>query len=382
MYTTYFAILSLLFFVLENPDSPTAKDGVLKDAMEGKNTLAGLAKKSLAADRCSQSLNSLFKNLPELLKNRQSSKAQVNLKRPAPSSSQAPEPQPMPPQRASTFPTQFLNRPSKLDGTHTPQSLDDNAPRSPAKPRANRRSWAKPAEPPTSSAPTPPEAMQPSTGTPAMQQHTLPIRGTPGQFNQFLPNNTPGLPDLMPIMFPSDDPFAYPTQPISTLENDHFQFDPAGSTAPFMPALPTSMDQNAATNINGFNGLPMFQGNNQSSMNAALSNQLSGSHVPSPMSHASTPGEAVNSPDLVSIPNQNFAWQGYGMNQQPNYVPADTTIQQMPTNNDPSLTMATDDNAFNAGLDLPGVPLDEIFGNSDMRNGFPNDDWATWMDIG
>lgn len=56
MYTTYFAILSLIFFVLENPDSPTAKDGVLKDAMEGKNTLAGLTKKSLAADRCSQSL--------------------------------------------------------------------------------------------------------------------------------------------------------------------------------------------------------------------------------------------------------------------------------------------------------------------------------------
>lgn len=57
MYTTYFAILSLIFYVLENPDSPTAKDGVLKDALEGKNTLAGLAKKSMAADRCSQSLN-------------------------------------------------------------------------------------------------------------------------------------------------------------------------------------------------------------------------------------------------------------------------------------------------------------------------------------
>lgn len=63
MYTTYFAILSLIFFVLENPDSPTAKDGVLKDAMEGKNTLAGLAKKSLAADRCSQSLNVRWPNL-------------------------------------------------------------------------------------------------------------------------------------------------------------------------------------------------------------------------------------------------------------------------------------------------------------------------------
>jgi hypothetical protein len=57
MYTTYFAILSLVFFVLENPDVTAAKDNVLKDAMEGKNTLAGLAKKSMAADRCAQSLN-------------------------------------------------------------------------------------------------------------------------------------------------------------------------------------------------------------------------------------------------------------------------------------------------------------------------------------
>lgn len=55
MYTTYFATLMLVFFVLENPDSPTGRD-ILKDAMEGKDTLAGLAKRSMAADRCSQSL--------------------------------------------------------------------------------------------------------------------------------------------------------------------------------------------------------------------------------------------------------------------------------------------------------------------------------------
>jgi Fungal specific transcription factor domain len=55
MYTTYFAILSLIFFVLEDPESPTCKD-ILKDAMEGKDTLASLAKRSLAADRCTASL--------------------------------------------------------------------------------------------------------------------------------------------------------------------------------------------------------------------------------------------------------------------------------------------------------------------------------------
>jgi hypothetical protein len=55
MYTTYLAILALVFFVLENPASPTGKD-ILKDAMEGRETLASLAKRSMAADRCSQSL--------------------------------------------------------------------------------------------------------------------------------------------------------------------------------------------------------------------------------------------------------------------------------------------------------------------------------------
>ena len=55
MYTTFFAILSLVFFVLENPQSPTSKD-ILRDAHEGKDTLASLAQRSMAADRCSKSL--------------------------------------------------------------------------------------------------------------------------------------------------------------------------------------------------------------------------------------------------------------------------------------------------------------------------------------
>ena len=55
MYTTYLAILALVFYVLENPASPTGMD-ILKDAMEGREILASLAKRSMAADRCSQSL--------------------------------------------------------------------------------------------------------------------------------------------------------------------------------------------------------------------------------------------------------------------------------------------------------------------------------------
>ena len=55
MYTTFFSIISLVFFVLENPRSKISED-ILKDAYEGKDTLAGLAAKSHAADRCSEVL--------------------------------------------------------------------------------------------------------------------------------------------------------------------------------------------------------------------------------------------------------------------------------------------------------------------------------------
>ena len=55
MYTTFFAVISLVFFVLENPQSETSA-AILRDAHEGRDTLAGLAKRSLAADRCSSQL--------------------------------------------------------------------------------------------------------------------------------------------------------------------------------------------------------------------------------------------------------------------------------------------------------------------------------------
>lgn len=55
MYTTLVAIISLVFYVLENPDSATSQD-LLKDAIEGKEIMAILAKRSMAADRCNQTL--------------------------------------------------------------------------------------------------------------------------------------------------------------------------------------------------------------------------------------------------------------------------------------------------------------------------------------
>lgn len=55
IYTTFFAVLSLLFYVIENPQN-VASQGILRDAHEGRDTLASLSSRSMAADRSSQML--------------------------------------------------------------------------------------------------------------------------------------------------------------------------------------------------------------------------------------------------------------------------------------------------------------------------------------
>lgn len=52
MHATYVAVLTLVFFVLENTDVATIEDGVVNDAFEGKDILAALAKDSVALKRC------------------------------------------------------------------------------------------------------------------------------------------------------------------------------------------------------------------------------------------------------------------------------------------------------------------------------------------
>ncbi|PKX92219.1 putative C6 transcription factor (Mut3) [Aspergillus novofumigatus IBT 16806] len=427
MYTTYFAILSLIFFVLENPDSPTAKDGVLKDAMEGKNTLAGLAKKSLAADRCSQSLNSLFKNLPELLKNRQSSVKPVNLKRPAPAAvsrpaanvkSQQSAPEIAPPQRASTFPLQLLSRQSKAEASNTPKSLDDSHNfgsgkmlyQSQVNTQVSTPTWPPSTPEPrtdttTTTTPEPliaDQARATTTASPMPGMHSR--EPSSGQFSAQQLANTGNLPDLMPIMFPSDDPFAYPTQPMSTLEDDHFRVDGLGLQSanqfgfdPSSQGLPSNdspMGAVSTPTFDNFGTFPLFNNGTSTGINATLPHRvapqkqqaMNQARLQSPVSHSSTPGsgtEAVNSPDLVSIPNQNFMWQGY--NFQPQTFPQDSSgPQQVPTTTESQgFSMGiNENNEMGAGLDMGFLPLDDIFGDPCRPNTLANDDWIQWMNVG
>ncbi|KAJ5390299.1 uncharacterized protein N7496_001367 [Penicillium cataractarum] len=414
MYTTYFAILSLIFFVVENPDSPTAKDGVLKDAMEGKNTLAGLAKKSMAADRCSQSLTCLFKTLPEMLKNRQSSKIPVNLKRRAPSNfAMEPESiqnQPVQtlPHRSSTFPAQMMaqSSPTNPAASRRQKSLDTTQPVRQSESGTQSAWLASTPELLTETMSTPEPSSANSFNASFSNQEPSSLAWAQ-QFNN--PNN---LPDLMPMMFPSDDPFAYPTQPMSTLEDDHFKHERNGSALnqPSFDSTPQhqGMGSNTPSDPSGtgistpsfdafanFSNFPMsatpgMKSSIPSRLQQPTTQPMNPSRLHSPISQGGTPSEHLSSPDLVSIPNQNFVWQGY--NFQPanvdtvNNEPTTSTMQQdtAPQNGLSDFNMGLDENALGMNMDL-GISFDDLFGNNaNFRPGAgaANDDWTQWMNAG
>lgn len=55
IYTTFFSVIALLYFVLENPTDVTSP-AILGDAEIGRDLLSSLKDKSLAAKRCSTAL--------------------------------------------------------------------------------------------------------------------------------------------------------------------------------------------------------------------------------------------------------------------------------------------------------------------------------------
>lgn len=55
MYTQFLAVLSLVFYVLNNPDKPTCAE-TLHEAEVGKDAICGLSQRSLAADRVAAAL--------------------------------------------------------------------------------------------------------------------------------------------------------------------------------------------------------------------------------------------------------------------------------------------------------------------------------------
>ncbi len=66
LYTQFFAILSLVFYVVENPDKAGSAE-ILADASAGRDIISSLAQRSLAADRITSSLNVRLEVAPWLI---------------------------------------------------------------------------------------------------------------------------------------------------------------------------------------------------------------------------------------------------------------------------------------------------------------------------
>ncbi|KAF2486513.1 fungal-specific transcription factor domain-containing protein [Neohortaea acidophila] len=235
MYTSFFAILSLVYFAAANPDDPTTA-AIIKDALEGKEVLAALAKRSLAADRCSATLEGVFRRLPEWMQKGQQNPSMVgNKKRQHGSGKASPHAQNSAASRS--LPDVTISMQSEGPGLHRravtyPRHLSGpggNANMTPT----THDSWSPSAASSLPQTPTsadfPPSAgayinnynplnltsTPTSTGLPPQQQYP-PFAGAPP--NNYGPNN-PAIADMSTMLFPqADEPFVYPCQPLTTFD--------------------------------------------------------------------------------------------------------------------------------------------------------------------
>ncbi|KAF2197368.1 hypothetical protein GQ43DRAFT_209497 [Delitschia confertaspora ATCC 74209] len=233
MYTTFFAIISIIYYVLENPENPTSAQ-LLRDALEGKDALAQFAKFSMAADRCAATLTNIFDKLPEHIKRgadpaatrkrRQGGSPQSLVVRPT----YNPDPDSLDsgPRRASTFPDNVPTTKRASFPHGMPISQPHLAPlgrESPYQSSGMQRNseFFDPTPGLTST------SASPSTMGFNVPQNQTPIQGpsqsipTSPLTTNFLDPTALNVPvsDVSAMMFPSADPFAYPNQPMTTFEN-------------------------------------------------------------------------------------------------------------------------------------------------------------------
>ncbi|KAI9684188.1 MAG: hypothetical protein M1829_003458 [Trizodia sp. TS-e1964] len=230
-YTTFFAIISLVFCILEAPQSSIIQE-ILRDAHEGREVLAGMAKASLAAERCTVLLGPLFAKLPERLKlNRSYPNKSTNARKPprvagscnsSPNiqqvalANQIPELHP----RASTLPIntnipslKYTNASRYGSLSHQPSISNTKLnviSNSPIIRRSSYETFAE-TESPLSVRSTPSSAHSQPQSRPSPH---------PGSQHQHLGSSL--LPEVNAMMFPSGDPFDYPLQPMSIIESGKF----------------------------------------------------------------------------------------------------------------------------------------------------------------
>jgi hypothetical protein len=275
--------VSILYFVLENPTSPTSFE-LLRDAVEGKEVLAYFAKRSLAADRCSIALEGMFKRLPESI--RQGGDVIASKKRRQGSSPQSSGPRPTfssqneaaGPRRASTYPDTIPNLKTAGHGPSHPSPHNQFA------------GIGSSSSYPTHSISNPNLFDGVPDLTPASSNDSLPSFGIapihdPQQSSVYNPSvlsssfadpsgmNVP-IADISTMMFPSTDPLAYPNQPMTAFENRRPQASDRNSAPPVSNGhplqIPTSVDMKGHPPMFAPTSMPNGQGRLQSDNEAQL----------------------------------------------------------------------------------------------------------------
>ncbi|KAK8172028.1 fungal-specific transcription factor domain-containing protein [Phyllosticta citrichinensis] len=310
MYTTFFAIMTLIYFALENPESPTSNE-VLKEAYEGKEVLESLAKRSMAADRCTRTLKAVFNQLPDrIARSRENVLAVASRKRRA----RSPQREPMikseyplsesndfqnGPRRAQTFPQNTSPAKDETKQAHRasfPPHLDmQNSQSSPAQahfsivPEISPFGYQQNTPAPNSSngyfgglqTNLTPSPVFSQTPQPHHQYTFSPVQSN---FIDRINGLNPPIPDLSAMMFPSNDPLAYPNQPMTTFENNGFSNitpnDASASTHSYLDSFASS-SQRSGQGTPVSSAASTYQTNGATNKFNALPQQPTPHHDPS-----------------------------------------------------------------------------------------------------
>ncbi|KAK4983146.1 Gypsy retrotransposon integrase-like protein 1 [Elasticomyces elasticus] len=214
MYSTFFSILSLVYFAAENPDNATT-EAVMRDANEGRRTLASLAKRSMAADRCTVTLTQIFDRLPEWLREGHHPHASSKKRR-----------QDLTNTSLTTQPVRSQNdvhTSVQEEPSSRPKQASTLPEPGPPPPRVDQLDTPAPIV--SQDLYTPTSNVFPQNFTSNSMSATNAMNNALQQFAAPQTFANPSMPDLIAMtsmMFPSDEALAYPNQPLTTFENNRF----------------------------------------------------------------------------------------------------------------------------------------------------------------
>ena len=320
MYTSFFAILSLVYFAAENPDNATTQ-AVMKDALEGRQILASLATRSMAADRCTATLNVVFQRLPQWMQDGQQN-PMMSRKRQF-ESSPNPQQQQQSGQASRSHPdVSVTGRSTPMDiGTRRASTFPKHgAPtQTGMSPNSHEAAWTNAGTSSFSQTPTTNGLDLNGMGRWNEQSTAGPVNGGMNPYS--LPPNFghPALPDLSAMMFPTaDEPFGYPNQPLTTFENNQqyaknnpYMFSQAFNSVDSPNPMGSQQSRRRDDNMEAqFSALPPFiqhqrQRQNQQQQNAHHQSQ----HHPT--SFAAEPvsftnGQSMGTPSPMHMPGGNW----------------------------------------------------------------------------